>query len=115
MRVKKTQVPISPHIHGLMTRPAYDGNPLSWFNNQGDFGVGYFSLDNPDYFNEFLEPDKYEKLPDQLNATWKIIKAYNDQPPGNLFYHDHGMRSTRYNVKHGLSGLYILYNSSLER
>jgi len=51
IRVNSTQIPISPHIHGLMTRPVYDGNPLGWFNNHGDYGVGYFSLDNSDYFN----------------------------------------------------------------
>lgn len=42
----------------------------------------------------------------------KIIKALNKQPAGNLFYHDHAMKSTKYNVAHGLSGLYILYNKS---
>jgi hypothetical protein len=49
-RVNKKAVPISPHIHGLSTRPIYDGNPLSWFNNAGERGIGYFSLDNPEYF-----------------------------------------------------------------
>lgn len=43
----------------------------------------------------------------------KIIKVSNDQLPGNLFYHDHAMRSTKYNVAHGLSGLYILYDSEV--
>jgi FtsP/CotA-like multicopper oxidase with cupredoxin domain len=31
-----------------------------------------------------------------------------------LFYHDHGMHSTTYNVKHGLAGLYIIYDNKIE-
>jgi FtsP/CotA-like multicopper oxidase with cupredoxin domain len=45
----------------------------------------------------------------------KIIKARNQQPAGNLFYHDHAMKSTKFNVAHGLSGLYILYNKTAEQ
>jgi len=44
----------------------------------------------------------------------KIVKAINKQLPGNLFYHDHAMKSTKYNVANGLSGLYILYNKTAE-
>ena len=29
--VKLDNVIVSPHIHGLEVRPAFDGNPLSWF------------------------------------------------------------------------------------
>lgn len=42
----------------------------------------------------------------------KVIKALNKQPAGNLFYHDHAMKSTKFNVASGLSGLYILYNKT---
>jgi FtsP/CotA-like multicopper oxidase with cupredoxin domain len=31
----------------------------------------------------------------------------NKQNPGTLWYHDHAMRLTNFNVKHGLAGLYI--------
>ena len=24
---------VSTHVHGLEVRPAFDGNPLSWFGN----------------------------------------------------------------------------------
>lgn len=34
-RVNPNSVPISPHIHGMEIRPAYDGNPLSWFTANG--------------------------------------------------------------------------------
>jgi len=29
------------------------GNPLSWFNNNGDRGLAFFSLNNDKYFNNF--------------------------------------------------------------
>ena len=47
VRIDRDHIPISPHIHGLSNRPIYDGNPLSWFDNAGNFGVGYYSLDSP--------------------------------------------------------------------
>lgn len=46
VRIDRNHVPISTHIHGLSTRPTFDGNPLSWFNNQGDKGIGFSSLNN---------------------------------------------------------------------
>lgn len=45
----------------------------------------------------------------------KIIKAANKQSPGSLFYHDHAMKSTKFNVAHGLAGMYILYNKTAEQ
>lgn len=113
VRVNKTQVPLSPHIHGLETRPAFDGNPLSWFNNVGDRGVGYFSLNDSKYFYQFSEADSFYQFSSKnQRKNMKIIKAINKQLPGNLFYHDHAMKSTKYNVASGLSGLYILYNKT---
>lgn len=115
VRVNKTQVPISPHIHGLEARPSFDGNPLSWFNNVGDRGVGYFSLNDSQYFYQFSQPDSFYSVPtNNQKLNMRIIKALNKQPAGNLFYHDHAMKSTKYNVAHGLSGLYILYNKTAE-
>lgn len=40
----------------------------------------------------------------------KIIKFTTNKLPGMLFYHDHAMKSTKYNVAHGLSGLFIIYD-----
>lgn len=31
-----------------------------------------------------------------------------------LFYHDHAMKSTLYNVQNGFSGLYIIYDKKTE-
>lgn len=54
-------------------------------------------------------------MPQQLgNKRLKINYAANAQPAGNLFYHDHPMRSTKYNVKSGLAGLYIIYDDKVE-
>ena len=111
VQVNRNQVPTSPHIHGLETRPAFDGNPLSWFNNVGDKGVGYFSLNNSKYFTQFNNPDVVNLFP-SLNQqkNMKIIKASNNQLPGFLLYHDHAMRSSQYNFQHGLRGGYIIYD-----
>lgn len=49
-----------------------------------------------------------------INKNIKINYVPNDQPAGNLFYHDHAMRSTKYNVKYGLGGLYILYDENID-
>jgi FtsP/CotA-like multicopper oxidase with cupredoxin domain len=32
----------------------------------------------------------------------------NVQNPGNLWYHDHAMHLTQYNVANGLYGIYII-------
>ena len=41
----------SVHVHGIEVRPAFDGNPLSWFSSNGEIGVGYLS-DDMDYFGK---------------------------------------------------------------
>jgi len=43
----------------------------------------------------------------------KIIRVSNDQSPGLMFYHDHAMKSTKYNVGNGLSGLYVIYDPKI--
>lgn len=44
----------------------------------------------------------------------KVNRYPNIQNPGNLWYHDHAMRLTLYNVKYGLSGLYMLRDPIVE-
>jgi hypothetical protein len=107
--VNKQQVPTSPHIHGLETRPIFDGNPLSWFNNVGDKGVGFISLNASKYLAQFNNPDVFNLFPNsnQRNNI-KIIKPNNQQLPGALIYHDHSMKSTQFNIVNGLRGMYIL-------
>lgn len=43
-----------------------------------------------------------------------MIKVTNDQAPGLLFYHDHAMKSTLYNVQYGLGGLWVIYDPKVE-
>lgn len=38
----------------------------------------------------------------------------NDQAPGLLFYHDHAMKSTLYNVQNGLGGLWVIQDPKVE-
>lgn len=116
VRVSKTHFPISPHLHGLEKRPAFDGNPLSWFSNNGDRGPGYFSLpDSTEYFAQFDTPVVSEIKFLTKGNNMKVIQVANKQPAGTLFYHDHAMKSTKYNVIHGLFGMYVLYNQTAER
>lgn len=53
--ITKQFIPMSPHIHGLEIRPLFDGNPLGWFNANGDHGPGHSSLlNNEKYFKMFF-------------------------------------------------------------
>jgi hypothetical protein len=111
VRVDKQHVPTSPHIHGLETRPIFDGNPLSWFNNAGDKGVGFVSLNSSKYLGQFDNPDIFNLFPNSnQRKNIKIMKTNNKQLPGTLIYHDHAMKSTQFNVVSGLFGFYILYD-----
>lgn len=44
----------------------------------------------------------------------KVINVRNDQAPGLLFYHDHAMKSTLYNVQNGLGGLWVISDPNVE-
>jgi FtsP/CotA-like multicopper oxidase with cupredoxin domain len=49
-----------------------------------------------------------------LNKRTKVIAVSNDQAPGLLFYHDHAMKSTLYNVQNGLGGLWVIHDPIVE-
>ena len=38
----------------------------------------------------------------------------NNDLPGLLFYHDHAMKSTLYNVQYGLGGLWVIRDADIE-
>jgi FtsP/CotA-like multicopper oxidase with cupredoxin domain len=104
---------MSAHIHGLETRPTFDGNPLGWHNTEGETGPGFNSLFEDSYYSQFNNPDEVKSwlaMPSELVKRSKVVKAPNDQLPGMLFYHDHAMKSTLYNVQNGFSGIYIIYD-----
>ena len=104
---------ISTHLHGLEVRPAFDGNPLSWYANhsknnpeKATVGVGYFSADSP-YFRNSLS-EKMRRRFDLADYSYKINVYPNTQQPGALWYHDHAMKFTKFNVAAGLAGSYII-------
>jgi spore coat protein A len=52
---------------------------------------------------------------DALNTSmFKINRYPNLQNPGMLWYHDHAMHLTNYNVGKGLSGFFILRDKQVE-
>ena len=80
--IANSGVPIVSHLHGGHTDFQYDGNPEFFFSP--GYGV--------------RGPQWVEK---------KYI-YHNDQPAGNLWYHDHALGITRLNVYAGLAGFYFI-------
>ncbi len=74
-------VPIVPHLHGGHSDYPFDGNP--------EFFFGPASVRGP----------RWEE---------KKFIYHNDQPAGNLWYHDHALGITRLNVYAGLAGFYFI-------
>ena len=75
-------VPIVPHLHGGHSDAIFDGNPEYFFSP--GWGV--------------------------RGPRW-VEKKYlyqNDQPAGNLWYHDHALGITRLNVYAGMAGFYFV-------
>jgi FtsP/CotA-like multicopper oxidase with cupredoxin domain len=105
---------MSTHVHGLEVRPAFDGNPLSWYTMLAK-GVGYLSAEDV-YFSKMteMEANLIRSLFATQNQQVKINMYRNTQLPGSLWYHDHAMSSTGFNVRKGMSGMYLLRNSSLQ-
>jgi spore coat protein A, manganese oxidase len=75
-------VPVVVHLHGGSSRYLRDGNPEYFF------GPGY-AVTGPRW-------------------SGPMFQYPNDQPPGNLWYHDHALGITRLNVYAGLAGFYFL-------
>ena len=121
MKIDRNNSPTSTHLHGMEVRPAYDGNPLSWFSNHGEVGEGYLSY-NMTYFdkhNDNIQPlitVLQNMLSDNnISFNYKVNVYPNQQQPGTLWYHDHAMSSTKFNVASGLFGFYIIRNQEVEK
>jgi FtsP/CotA-like multicopper oxidase with cupredoxin domain len=85
--IKKNGVPIVTHLHGGHTDFQFDGNP------------------------EFFWSPNFEIVGPQWAPFGGIVKDFvysNDQPAGNLWYHDHALGITRLNVYAGLAGFYFV-------
>lgn len=79
-----------------------------------DYSCYYDNFDNSDTKIDTSRPPSYKFTNATLNTISKINRYPNVQNPGNLWYHDHSMRLTAYNVAYGLSGMYIIRNSTME-
>lgn len=118
---------MTTHLHGAEIRPTFDGNPLSWIDNRpyenGQVGVATFSLDDECYYSSFdkisdgvdYHPPTIELIGLVGKSNYKINRYPNRQNPGNLWYHDHAMHFTNYNVGQGLAGFYILRDEKVEQ
>jgi spore coat protein A len=85
--LRRDGVPVVTHLHGGHTDYQFDGNP------------------------EFFWSPDYEIVGPQWEPLGGIIKDFvynNDQPAGNLWYHDHALGLTRLNVYAGLAGFYFV-------
>jgi spore coat protein A len=80
--IDQNGVPIVVHVHGGHNRPLRDGNPEYFFSP--DYGVKGPRWSGP------------------------VFQYPNDQPAGNLWYHDHALGITRLNVYAGMAGFYFL-------
>jgi hypothetical protein len=104
--------PTTTHVHGLEVRPTFDGSPLSWFSHEAK-GVGFFSAEDA-YFGKLSQAEA-QTIRDLFASSGQQVKINiypNTQLPGSLWYHDHAMASTGFNVNKGLTGMYLLRNST---
>ncbi|XAR72266.1 Bilirubin oxidase [Bertholletia excelsa] len=81
-------IPTVVHVHGNIGKPESDGHAKSWFTAR------------------FMETG-----PTWTNQTYHY---YNQQQPGNLWYHDHAMGLTRVNLLAGLVGAYVIRHPEAE-
>ena len=75
-------VPVVPHLHGGHTDAIFDGNP-----------------------EYFFSPGWVVRGPRWAEKKYLYL---NDQPAGNLWYHDHALGITRLNVYAGMAGFYFV-------
>ena len=69
-----------------------------------------------EYFNIFTDQER-QTLYEFFNSSSKFTRldVYpNTQLPGTLWYHDHAMASTGFNILKGLKGLYVLRDNKTE-
>ena len=83
--IEKHGVPIVTHLHGGHSDSPFDGNPEYFYGPR-------YSVRGPRWVHK--------------NYIYR-----NDQPAGNLWYHDHALGITRLNVYAGLAGFYFIRDS----
>jgi FtsP/CotA-like multicopper oxidase with cupredoxin domain len=83
-----TGVPTAVHLHGGVQQSTSDDHSMAWFTSGFASTGPHFSSPSYSYPNE--------------------------QPPGNLWYHDHAMGLTRVNILAGLLGAYRVSDLAAE-
>ncbi|XP_048560123.1 multicopper oxidase LPR1 homolog 2-like [Triticum urartu] len=83
-----TGVPTVTHLHGGVQQSSSDGNSMAWFTSG-------FAATGPHFSSPAYEYP-------------------NQQPPGNLWYHDHAMGLTRVNILASLLGAYRVSDPAAE-
>jgi FtsP/CotA-like multicopper oxidase with cupredoxin domain len=90
--IESAGVPIIVHLHGGHTNWQFDGNP-EFFYSPGNAVVG----------------PQWDNVPGGFTNTFTYL---NDQPAGNLWYHDHALGITRLNVYAGMAGFYFVRDAN---
>ncbi|HZK66511.1 MAG TPA: multicopper oxidase, partial [Chloroflexota bacterium] len=85
----------TPHLHGSLTAPQFDGHPDSWF------------APRPGGTGNLQQGTRYGSLAGAA-ANEAIFWHPNEQPATMLWYHDHAIGITRLNVYVGLAALYFI-------
>jgi FtsP/CotA-like multicopper oxidase with cupredoxin domain len=80
--IENAGIPVVTHLHGGHTDSPYDGNP-----------------------EYFFSPGWRVRGPQWVDKKYIY---HNDQPAGNLWFHDHALGITRLNVYAGMAGFYFI-------
>ncbi len=80
--IENVGIPVVTHLHGGHTDSPYDGNP-----------------------EYFFSPGWRVRGPRWVDKKYIY---HNDQPAGNLWFHDHALGITRLNVYAGMAGFYFI-------
>ncbi len=81
------EVPVSIHLHGMASKPIYDG-----------------------FANDLMYPPGSKDYPD---GQYKDYIYPNDRA-ATIWYHDHAVHYTQRNVAMGMAGMYIVYDPEVE-
>src|SRR2546430_16525365 len=76
------QIPTVVHLHGGEVPSAFDGAAQAWFTNDGIHGSGYSTLVS-------------------AGGNAAVYRYPNSQPATHLWFHDHALGMTRFNVFSG--------------
>jgi len=121
-----------PTIEAYRNRPVH----VHWINDLRDYETGlprtdhYFHIDTrihgPDMEGQAPRtvvhlhgghvPPDYDGFPEStfVSGGSRLYRYPNSQLPATLWYHDHALGITRYNVMMGLAGLYVIRDGDEE-